>query len=658
MPYDPSSKLPPEIANFVTKVRNRSLDGADPTVTQQSQHGGQASGEIQRPLNEVTVDGQSAAAERIQRVPLEVPPTYDVPRSSVSPTYDPLKVEVSEGVAASQYRAPSTPERVTITPDGSEDQRRSGSLSAPRQNGRPKSTEIPPTAGAYPHPTSATVYPEAYHPGGVQKEQDGPRHGTEPERGGGGGGLRGSGGQRPGSGGGTMYTYAHYRQSSQDKRDQQQQQQLQQQQTQHLTSQNPQQSLSWDTERVALQQQQHQHQQQQQMQHLVSQNPQLSLSWDAERAKREALQQQQHQHQQYQLRSQPATNAPSKNSSMSLPRGQMMRYETNPHSRHESHGSSDGSTPTTPHAQSDMAIPRTQARSPTGHAGGAPDSLGYRYPHQPYTGQQPNPRSRNYHPQQQMGYYPPPQDIRRTQTFSMGQGPSRPTHAQQYHQHLGGEDSLPNSPTYFSQNPPHVQDRGTLSPNTLASNKSFQKHLETLNTTRHGRKMRVLDWMQKQQQVESSQMVRDLSAEVPSQPYQKQDHIYASAAELDPPVHMPNLSRPGSAQEQGSYQAQERGRLHTFPYIHSSAHAQRPPPVQARSQVDRGRKYVNVLPHAPTTTGTHVSPQPPMGVGGISPQPPMGTGGNMGRVAVTGSPANAQNLPTAKFEKDYYILDV
>lgn len=156
-------------------------------------------------------------------------------------------------------------------------------------------------------------------------------------------------------------------------------------------------------------------------------------------------------------------------------------------------------------------------------------------------------------------------------------------------------------------------------------------------------------------------MVKDPSAEVPTEPYHKQSHIYASAAEPDPPppVNVPNPAeqrRPGSAQ--GSYyqQPQERGRLNTFPYSHSATHShpQRPPPQQApqgmaqRAQVDsRGRGYTNVPPYRPPPTGTHTAPYP---------QPPMGFGGNVGRMA--GTPANAQNLPTAKFEKDYYILDV
>ena len=316
-------------------------------------------------------------------------------------------------------------------------------------------------------------------------------------------------------------------------------------------------------------------------------------------------------------------------------------YGGSPH--HESHGSSDGSMPNIPHTQNDMALSRTQPRSPTG--GGPADSFGYKY-------QQYDPRFRNPPPpppqhQTGPGYYPAPQDIRRAQTFNLGQGASRPTRPLPYHRHPGGEDSLPNSPTYFSQNPPQFQNRQMLSPNTLSNNRSFQEHLDNLNTARHGRKMRVLDWMQKQQQVEHHHMIRDPATEFPTEPYQKHAHIYASAAELDPPVWVPTSveqKRPKSAQVQGNYQNQEHGQFHTFSHSYTSAHSQWPP-AQARSQVDRGgRSYINVPPHA----GTH-----------FPPQPPVGARGNVGRgPQAAGAPVNGQSLPNAKFEKGYYILDV
>lgn len=651
--YDPSS-LPPEIASFMTKVRNRSFDGAD--TTQQpllAGRGHPSSGELPRTAtNEPALaERPSSAIERGQRSPVEVPPTYDVPRLSVSPTFDALKVEVS---AQNDHQAPATVERVTITPDAQDsgDERRSASLSAPNQSGRPSSAETSPTVGS--HSSPVAIYPEAYNPTGSAAVA-----GKEPAEGRGGKSSAQQQQQQQSSlSANKLYTYAYYKQSSQDKRDQLNQQFINQNQPL------PQPSTTTHT---------------------------AEMGWNGERVARREVAQQQPQvpPQQYQLRSQP--NAASKSGAMSLPRGQALPYHgASP--QHDSRGSSDGSASTTPHAQSDMALSsHAQPRSPTG---AAPDSFGYRY--QSYaTGQQPqqpvippNPAhsGNNYPPPipphhqgggaSGSGYYPPgPQDIRRAQTFSMGQGvtrPSRSPHHHHHHHHPGGEDSLPNSPTYFAQNPPaQFHDRQMLSPGSMANNRSFQEHLETLNTTRHGRKMRVLDWMQKQQQVEPQHMIRDPSAELPTQPYQRQTHIYASAAELDPPISVPTpteQNRPSSVQGMGMgmgigtgmgsggggggyYNGQERGRLNTFPYnqqhqgqysAHTSQWSQQPGATRS-SQVDRGaRGYVNVPPHA------HVAPrQLPVA---------MGVRGNVGRPV--GAPAKAQTLPTAKFEKDYYILDV
>ena len=375
--YDPSN-LPPEIARFVNRVRH-SYDGSD--TSQQAQHSRQSSSEIMRPRNELATE---RPVDKSSETHVETSPTYDVPRSSVSPTFDALRVEVS---ASSHGQVPASAERVTITPEDSGQPRQNTNLSTPQhQNGRPSSAEISPTTGA-----SAAVYPEAYSPSAGSKEQD--HHSRSTEADSGIGGSAGSGGQQLSSGGvgtgaagggssglGGMYSYANYRRSSQDKRDQitnqQQQQQLQpkQNQEQQVPKGGQNQQMSWDaeTQRAKHEVIQPQSQQQQQLQ-------------------------QQQPHQQYQLRSQPA-----KNSSMSLPRGQALGYGAGApqdHLNRASHGSSDGSTPTTPQAHSDLAIPHSQAmaRSP---AGGAPDSLGYKY--QPYASQQQlsNPRSAR-------GYYPP-----------------------------------------------------------------------------------------------------------------------------------------------------------------------------------------------------------------------------------------------------------
>ena len=249
--YDPSN-LPPEIARFVNRVRH-SYDGSD--TSQQAQHSRQSSSEIMRPRNELTTE---RPVDKSSETHVETSPTYDVPRSSVSPTFDALRVEVS---ASSHGQVPASAERVTITPEDSGQPRQNTNLSTPQhQNGRPNSAEISPTTGA-----SATVYPEAYSPSAGSKEQD--HHSRSTEADSGIGGSAGSGGQQLSSGGagtgaagggssglGGMYSYANYRRSSQDKRDQithqQQQQQLQpkQNQEQQVPKGGQNQQMSWDAE--------------------------------------------------------------------------------------------------------------------------------------------------------------------------------------------------------------------------------------------------------------------------------------------------------------------------------------------------------------------------------------------------------------------------
>ena len=77
-PYD-ASNLPPEIASFVTRVRNRSFDG-DSSSSLGVQHGWQASAELPpRPSNEKPVDMRpSSAVERSQRTPVEISQTYNI----------------------------------------------------------------------------------------------------------------------------------------------------------------------------------------------------------------------------------------------------------------------------------------------------------------------------------------------------------------------------------------------------------------------------------------------------------------------------------------------------------------------------------------------------------------------------------------------------
>ena len=282
---------------------------------------------------------------------------------------------------------------------------------------------------------------------------------------------------------------------------------------------------------------------------------------------------------------------------------------------------------------------------------------------------QANPRSQNYKPQRQQYYA---QDVRRTQTFTSGQVSSRPAQASQFHErsptspvhNADGEDSLPNSPTYFSQYPPN-QDRGTPSPNTQATNQSFQEHLNSLEgQLKQGRKMRILDWMQRTEKYDPRYpMFRDPGTHVPSQPYQKQPHVYATANDLDIAKeqqvrdqssshasqqtghrhdyggsgrrHTGMMQQQGYVARQQPQQQQQpsRERLHTFPYVNPQAHRQ-----PQRAQGDRGYNYY------PPTTRTG---------------PPRGEASTQTATASGSSGVKSQgSYPTAKFGKDFYVIDV
>lgn len=165
--------------------------------------------------------------------------------------------------------------------------------------------------------------------------------------------------------------------------------------------------------------------------------------------------------------------------------------------------------------------------------------------------------------------------MKRTNTFSgpTDQVTSRPLplhHPAQRLPLIGHDDSLPNSPTHFSELLKLQQDRDTPSPNTKALYKNFQEHLDQLGQKPQKPKYKVLDWMQERNpegqpvrgvradrdnRVQSNLAVKsergqlattrqghgqgqekmklDHLAERPSRPYQKQSPIYASLHDPD-----------------------------------------------------------------------------------------------------------------------------
>ena len=63
-------------------------------------------------------------------------------------------------------------------------------------------------------------------------------------------------------------------------------------------------------------------------------------------------------------------------------------------------------------------------------------------------------------------------------------------------QTTGGGDSIPNSPTYFTQHHPHKSE-ATPSPETQFTNRSFKEHLTSLQPSRGTKRTNMANWMQK-----------------------------------------------------------------------------------------------------------------------------------------------------------------
>ena len=122
------------------------------------------------------------------------------------------------------------------------------------------------------------------------------------------------------------------------------------------------------------------------------------------------------------------------------------------------------------------------------------------------------------------------QDVRQAQSFNTTRQIPSPLHPPRP-AHFVEEDSIPNSPTYFTQNLPLDRDAVNPSPHTRAVNRSFQDHLNALDSGRHGRKTRVLDWMQRtadgwSHDSQQYPMMRDHATNQPAAAYLRPSHVY------------------------------------------------------------------------------------------------------------------------------------
>lgn len=199
------------------------------------------------------------------------------------------------------------------------------------------------------------------------------------------------------------------------------------------------------------------------------------------------------------------------------------------------------------------------------------------------------------------------------------------------------------------------------------ANKSFQDHLDSMDAETKVRKVKVIDWIQrssgeawdrenqKKDEKDPRRLHLDPSTHFPSQPYQKQIPIYATAD--DPNSGNLELD-PGS-----------NGRNRSSGSLPNQSHL-----PDWRVGVNTQRYGMESRQRAVTVTGSKLVPN--VGVFQRHHPPPAhyihGHGAGMqgrvpGKRGVEGSGVQGsgghQNVdpatyPTAKFEKDYYILDV
>lgn len=99
----------------------------------------------------------------------------------------------------------------------------------------------------------------------------------------------------------------------------------------------------------------------------------------------------------------------------------------------------------------------------------------------------------------------------------------------------GGGESIPNSPTYFTQHHPH-RNEATPSPETQFVNQSFREHLTSLQPSRGTKRMNVASWMERSSDYWNSNK---------SAPFLKDSH---TALPTNPRPHqIPHLSPPTPA---------------------------------------------------------------------------------------------------------------
>lgn len=185
------------------------------------------------------------------------------------------------------------------------------------------------------------------------------------------------------------------------------------------------------------------------------------------------------------------------------------------------------------------------------------------------------------------------------------------------------------------------------------ANQSFQEHLNSLDAETKLRKIKVMDWIQKSSNEawdrenrtksgrDPARLKLDPGSNLPTQRYQKQEPIYASADDVDESTNVVPSADSGRNRSSGSLPNQ------------SWVPEWRPGSADQRYRMEP-------RPRVATVSGTRMEPVPQRQYPPTSRQNNMGVQGRAGGEVQgpAGQPNLPANYPTARFGKDYYVLDV
>ena len=147
-------------------------------------------------------------------------------------------------------------------------------------------------------------------------------------------------------------------------------------------------------------------------------------------------------------------------------------------------------------------------------------------------------------------------------------------------------DSIPNSPTYFTQNHPH-KDNPMPSPETQSFNQSFKDHLSSLQPSTGVRSTNIANWMQESSDYWSTNksvpLFKDRRTVLPSKPPNRSPHFYDKPESSQLLPHSPPIGPPTPAIT-GTNQPRQPHPIIGRPIVHIPHSTQKPLPPHWHQQ--------------------------------------------------------------------------